>query len=76
MLDAWRRGGGQIFNLILDDGKSPKGLLCHFQCRYLACVSVAAALEMLSGAKLNFLPCHPPPPLSSFPTPTPLPLFF
>lgn len=76
MLDPGSGGGGQISNLISDDGKSPKVLLCHLhsvdilcECRWLV------GIEILSGAKLNFLSCHPPPLLPSLPSPIP-PSFF
>lgn len=76
MLDPGSGGGGQISNLISDDGKSPKVLLCHLhsvdilcECRWLA------GIEILSGAKLNFLSCHPPALFPSLPSPIP-PSFF
>lgn len=58
MLDPGSGGGGQISNLILDDGKSPKGLLCHLHSVDILCDCVCSwllSMEMLSGAKLNFL---------------------
>ena len=83
MLDPGSSGGGQISNLISDDGKSPKGLLCHLHCVDIFCVSVCvcvcvpSSIEMLSGAKLNFFSCHPPPPPHpSLPSPIPPSYFF
>lgn len=85
MLDPGRGGGGQISNLISDDGKSPKVLLCHLhsvdilcECRWLV------GIEILSGAKLNFnlspsssFPLSPFPHSSLFfPLPFSLTLFF
>ena len=72
MLDPGSGGGGQISNLISDDGKSPKGLLCHSHSVDILCECLCgwlSGIEMLSGAKLNFLSCHPPPFLPSLPSP-------
>ncbi len=45
MLDPGSGGGGQISNLISDDGKSPKGLLCHLHSVDILCrVSVWLAV--------------------------------
>lgn len=80
MPDPGSGGGGQISNLISDDGKSPKGLLCHLHSVDILCKRLCgwpSGIEMLSGAKLNFLSCHPPPPLlPSLPSPIPPSFFF
>lgn len=61
MLDPGSGGGGQISHLISADGKSPKGLLCHLHSVDILCERLCGCLlgiEMLSGAKLNFLTYH------------------
>ena len=61
MLDPGSGGGGQISHLISAEGKSPKGLLCHLHSVDILCERLCGCLlgiEMLSGAKLNFLTYH------------------
>lgn len=50
MPDPGSGGGGQISHLILDDGKSPKGLVCHLRCadilQMFLCGCLWGALEI------------------------------
>lgn len=79
MLDPGSGGGGQISHLISADGKSPKGLLCHLHSVDILCERLCGCLsgiEMLSGAKLNFLTYHSLLFLPSLPSPIPPSFFF
>lgn len=69
MPDPGSGGGGQISRLILDDGKSPKGLVFHL-CRadilqifLFGCLS--GALEIRLAPNKTFSPFTPPSPLLS-----------
>lgn len=68
MPDPGSEGGGQISLLILDDGKSPKGLVCHLrradilQMFLFGCLS--GAMEIRLAPNKTFSPVTPPSPLS------------
>lgn len=69
MPDPGSGGGGQISHLILDDGKSPKGLVCHLRCadilQMFLCGCLLGALEIRLAPNETFplvtlLPPLPP----------------